>query len=193
LTAPPPLLHTPIIAIIFKAVIVLYILNTAVPLLLLLLLGSFTHVLVHEMGHSAPILLRTPATVTIYIGSFGDARRSFHLRTGRLTIVIKHNPFLWFKGMCKPHASFPLNLNMLYVATGPLGSLLLGIAAALLLLIPAIPGVVRGGLGFIVLFSILGLMGSTIPMGRQRYTRSGTPVYPDLILFLRLWRSKRLA
>ena len=173
--------------------ILLYIANTAVPLLLLLLLGSFIHVLVHEMGHAAPILLRTSAAVTIYIGSFGDARRSFHIRTGRVVIIITHNPFLWFRGMCQPHGIFSLNQQLLYIATGPLGSLLLGTASVLLLFIPGIPGLLRGLLGFMVLFSIMGVLGSTIPVGRTRYTAAGRPVQPDLTVFLRLWRSRRLA
>lgn len=175
------------------SVILLYILNTAVPILLLLIMGSFVHVLAHELGHAAPILIGTPAAVTIYIGSFGDARHSIEWRIGRLLLRIKYNPLLWFRGMCQPHGAFSLNQQLLYIATGPLASLLLGVISCLLLLIGQIPGFFRLWLGFMVLFSVLGLLGSTIPVGRQRLTAAGRPVQPDLITFLRLWRSKRLA
>jgi hypothetical protein len=70
--------------------------------------------------------------------------------------------------------------------------MLLGIIACLLLQIESLPGFLRFWLGFMVLFSIFGLLGSTIPAGRLRYTADGSPVYPDLILAFRLWRSKRL-
>lgn len=186
-------MQLPIFSIIFITVIFLYVLNTAVPILLLLLLGSFVHVLVHELGHATPILIGTRAAVTVYIGSFGDAGNSFEWQIRRLKLRIKYNPFLWFRGMCQPHGDFSLHQQQVYIAMGPLCSLLLGIISCLLLMIGLIPGFFRLWLGFIVLFSLLGLLGSTVPVGRQRLTAAGQPVQPDLIAFLRLWRSKRLA
>lgn len=175
-------------------VILLYILNTAVPILLLLLAGSFFHVLAHELGHATPVLLGSRGWATIYIGSYGDPSHSLGCRIGRLKIWIKYNPLLWFRGMCESAgASFSIRQRMLYIATGPLASLLLGVASCCLLLFDQVPGFLRLWLGFMVLFSLMGLLGSTIPAGRLRYTRDGRPVSPDLILFLRLWRSKRLA
>jgi len=175
-------------------VILLYLFNTVVPILLLLLLGSFFHVLFHELGHAAPVLLGSRGWATIYIGSYGDPGRALGCRIGRLKIWIKYNPFLWFRGMCQPGgASFSINRQMLYVAAGPLGSLLLGLGACSLLSIGQIPGFLRLWLGFTVLFAAMGLLGSTVPTGRRRHTRDGKLVYPDLILIVRLWRSKRLA
>jgi hypothetical protein len=174
-------------------VIFLYLFNTALPILLLLLLGSFFHVFIHELGHATPVLLRSGGWATIYIGSFGDTRRSVGLRIGRLKIWIKYNPFLWFRGMCRPGgASFSVGQQIGYVMAGPLASLLLGVTACLLLQIGMLPGFLRLWLGFMVLFAAFGLLGSTVPAGRRRYTADGTPVYPDLILADRLWRSKRL-
>ncbi|HET6255938.1 MAG TPA: hypothetical protein VFE32_17810 [Puia sp.] len=174
--------------------IFLYLFNTGVPILLLALLGSFFHVLIHEAGHAAPVLLGSRGWATIYIGSYGDSRRSFGCRIGRLKIRIKYNPFLWSKGMCQPGgASFSINQQILYVAAGPLGSLLLGAVSCGLLSAGGIPGFLRLWLGFVVLFSAMGLLGSIVPAGRRHHTRDGRPVYPDLILIIRLWRSKRLA
>lgn len=173
--------------------IFLYLFNTVVPILLLLLLSSFVHVLVHEIGHALPVLANPRAWATVYIGSFGDPRQSAGFRLGRLKIWIKYNPFLWFRGMCQPGgASFSINRQIRYVLAGPLASVLLGTLACLLLQIAALPGFLRFWLGFIILFAAFGLLGSTFPAGRRRYTSSGTPVYPDLVLAFRLWRSKRL-
>jgi hypothetical protein len=175
-------------------VIFLYLFNTAVPILLLLLLSSFLHVLVHELGHALPVLANRGAWATVYVGSFGDPRHSLGLRLGRLKIWIKYNPFLWFRGMCRPGgASFSIDQQIRYVLAGPLASLLLGVLAFLLLQIGTLPGFLRFWLGFIILFTAFGLLGSTVPAGRRRYTVDGTPVYPDLILVFRLWRSKKWA
>jgi hypothetical protein len=187
-------LQTPIFTSIFSVVIFLYFFNTVVPILLLLLLGSFFHVLIHELGHAIPVLVGSRGSATIYIGSYGDTMRSLGCRIGRLKIWIKYNPFLWFRGMCQPGgASFSINRQIGYVAAGPFGSLLLGVGACSLLSIGRVPGFFRLWLGFIVLFAAMGLLGSAFPTGRRRYTRDGRQVYPDLILILRLLRSKRLA
>ncbi|HEV3411782.1 MAG TPA: hypothetical protein VG101_04845 [Puia sp.] len=173
--------------------IFLYLFNTVVPILLLLLLSSFIHVLVHELGHALPVLATPHSCATVYVGSFGDRRQSIGLRLGRLKIWIKYNPFLWFRGMCQPGgASFSINQQICYLLAGPLASILLGVLACLLLQIEVLPGFLRFWLGFLVLFAAFGLLGSTFPAGRRRYTVDGTPVYPDLILAFRLWRSKRL-
>ena len=187
-------MQTSIFAAIFSVVILLYFFNTVVPILLLLLLGSFFHVLIHELGHAIPVLLGSRGWATIYVGSYGDPSRSLGFRIGRLKIWIKYNPFLWFRGMCQPGgASFSINQQIGYVAAGPLGSLLLGALSCALLSVGSIPGFLRLWLGFMVLFSVMGLLGSIVPAARRRFTRDGSPVYPDLILIVRLWRSKRLA
>jgi hypothetical protein len=95
--------------------------------------------------------------------------------------------------MCRPGgASFYINQQIGYVMAGPLASVLLGVIACLLLQIGMLPGFLRFWLAFTVLFAAFGLLGSTVPAGRSRYTNDGSPVYPDLILAWRLWRSKRL-
>lgn len=175
-----------------RTVILLYLFNTVLPILLLLLLGSFIHVLVHELGHAIPVLIGSRGWATVYIGSYGDTERSFGFRLRRLKIWIKYNPFLWFRGMCQPGgADFSINQQIFYVAAGPLGSLLVGAAAGGLLTLGAMPGFIRLFLAFVVLFSVMGLLGSFVPTGRRHQTRDGRRVYPDFILIIRLWRSKR--
>jgi hypothetical protein len=95
--------------------------------------------------------------------------------------------------MCRPGgASFSVDQQIGYVMAGPLASVLLGVIACLLLQIGMLPGFLRLWLGLVVLFAAFGLLGSIVPAGRRRYTADGAPVYPDLILAVRLWRSKRL-
>jgi hypothetical protein len=191
-TSPFPL-HPPIFSSIFIGVILLYILNTVLPIVLLLLLSSFFNVLIHELGHAIPVLLTTPGSATIYIGSYGDRNKSVGFRIGRIKFWIKYNPFRWFWGMCQPGgAYFSINQQILYVSAGPLASILLGSTGCALLMTGSFPGAIRFWLGFIVFFAALGLLGSCLPTGRARYTASGAPVYPDLLLAIRLWRSKRL-
>jgi len=116
------------------------------------------------------VLLGSRGWATIYIGSYGDRDRSFGWRIGRLKIWINYNPLFWFRGMCQP-----------------------GALSWALLSVGSIPGFLRLWLGFMVLFSVMGLLGSVVPSARRRFTFDGKPVYPDLILIVRLWRSKRLA
>lgn len=176
------------------SVIILYIFNTVLPILLLLLLSSFVHVFVHECGHAIPVLAISGTRTTIYIGSYGDSAQSFRFRIGRVKVRIKKNPFLWFRGMCKyGGAYFSINQQIWFVLAGPLASLLVGILATGLLETGAFPGFLRFWLGFIVLFAGFGLLGSIVPSGRQMHTHDGVRVYPDLIAAVRLWRSKRLA
>jgi len=180
--------------VIFSDMIALYLFNTVLPILLLLLLSSFIHVLVHELGHAAPVLAVNQTWATVYVGSYGDSGRSFGFRAGRLNIWIKYNPFLWFRGMCLYGGNhLSTNRQIGCVLAGPLASILLGIVSCLLLQIGEIPGFFKLWLGFTALFAILGLLGSTFPAGRRRHTRDGIPVHPDLMLAYRLWRSKRLA
>lgn len=173
--------------------ILLYLLNTILPILALLLMGSLVHVLFHEVGHAIPVLLRSRHSwATVYIGSYGDPARSFGIQVGRLKIWMKYNPFLWFRGMCEPGgASFSVRQQIGYIAGGPVGSVLLCVAGCVLLTFSSVPGFLRLWLGFIVLFSVMGIFGSIVPTGRQRYRHDGTPVYPDLILILRLLQTLR--
>lgn len=88
-------------------------------LLLLLIITRPITVLLHELGHAIPALLFTRKEVTIYIGSYGDAHKSFALKTGRLTSWFKYNPFQWWWGLCQAdcsNMSFPQ--QAIYTAGG---------------------------------------------------------------------------
>ncbi len=156
-------------------------------------MGSLFHVLFHELGHAIPVLLSSRRSwATVYVGSYGDEAHSFGIRFGRLKIWIKFNPFRWFRGMCVPGgACFSIRQQIWYIAAGPIGSVILCIIACIFLTLIQLPGFLRLWMGFMVLFSVMGILGSIVPTGRQRYTHDGTPVYPDLILIIRLFQTFR--
>jgi tetratricopeptide (TPR) repeat protein len=156
-----------------------------------LLLGSFFVVLVHELGHAIPLLFMSRKKVAIYIGSFGDPKRSVRGRIGRLEIWIKYNPFLWFRGLCKGSESLSPNRTILYISTGPLASVLLAIASGYLLTNFKFGGVLMQWLFFTLIYSLAVVFSSFFRTGKQRYSSKGSPVYPDFVLIARLFRLKR--
>ncbi|WP_459209215.1 tetratricopeptide repeat protein [Aquimarina rhabdastrellae] len=92
----------------------------------LAVLRPFT-VFLHEMGHAIPTLLYTKEGVTIYIGSYGDPKKSLHFRLGRLEVFFKYNPLLWDSGLCvREQIDIPINRGIIIILMGPLNSLIIG-------------------------------------------------------------------
>ncbi|WP_025740520.1 tetratricopeptide repeat protein [Aquimarina pacifica] len=92
----------------------------------LAVLRPFT-IFLHEMGHAIPTLLYTKEGVTIYIGSYGDPKKSLHFRIGRLEIFFKYNPLLWDYGLCvREQVDISINKGILIILMGPLFSLIIG-------------------------------------------------------------------
>ena len=90
------------------------------------ILRPFTTFL-HEMGHAIPALLYTKEGVAIYIGSYGDPKKSLHFRIGRLEVFLKYNPLLWKYGLCyREQLDISINKAIVIVLMGPLLSLIIG-------------------------------------------------------------------
>ncbi|MGB4776372.1 MAG: tetratricopeptide repeat protein [Daejeonella sp.] len=88
-------------------------------------------VLFHELGHAIPAILLTKQKVTIYIGSYGDPKKSIKINLGLLTIFFRYNPFAWRLGLCVPSAkSVSINRQIIYTLTGPIASLTISIIAS---------------------------------------------------------------
>jgi tetratricopeptide (TPR) repeat protein len=84
----------------------------------------------HEFGHAIPAILLTKQKVTIYIGSYGDPKRSLKLNIGLMEVYFRYNPFSWRLGLCIPAAkSISLNRQIIYTLTGPITSLIIAAAA----------------------------------------------------------------
>jgi tetratricopeptide (TPR) repeat protein len=97
--------------------------------LIVLITRPFT-VLFHELGHAIPAILMTRKTVTIYIGSYGDPKKSVYFRIGLLEVWFKYNPFLWRLGLCVPSAKqISINKQIIYTLTGPLASFVIAALA----------------------------------------------------------------
>lgn len=95
--------------------------------LLVLITRPFT-VLFHELGHAIPAILMTKQTVSIYIGSYGDPKNSFHFSVGLLDVWFKYNPFSWRLGLCVPSAKqISINKQIIYTLTGPLASFVIAV------------------------------------------------------------------
>ena len=95
--------------------------------LLLLITRTFT-VFFHELGHAIPAIIFTKQKVSIYIGSYGDPKKSFKFNIGLLEIWFKYNPFLWELGLCVPSAKeISINKQIVYTLTGPLTSSIIAI------------------------------------------------------------------
>ena len=101
-----------------------------IPLLLLLFIVTrFFTVLFHELGHAIPAMLFSREKVTIYLGSYGDLGKSWHLSLHRkLTIYFKINLLKWRGGMVVPGSDkLSVTQNLIISLAGPLFSLVIAI------------------------------------------------------------------
>jgi len=84
----------------------------------------------HELGHAIPAILLTKQKVTIYIGSYGDPKKSIKFNIGIMEVYFRYNPFSWRLGLCIPSAkAISLNRQIIYTVTGPITSLIIAIVA----------------------------------------------------------------
>lgn len=92
---------------------------------LILITRPFT-VLFHELGHAIPAIIMTKQPVSIYIGSYGDPKKSLRFNIGLLEVWFKYNPFSWKLGLCIPSAEeISINKQIIYTLTGPLASFII--------------------------------------------------------------------
>jgi tetratricopeptide (TPR) repeat protein len=78
-------------------------------------------VILHELGHAIPALLFTKQKVTVYIGSYGDPKKSIHFKIGLLEFWCSYKIFSWESGLCRLSSNAPsLNKQIIYVLLGPL-------------------------------------------------------------------------
>lgn len=93
---------------------------------LLLVIRPMT-ILCHEIGHAIPAMLLTRKTVTVYLGSYGDADKCFRITIGKLTFFVRYNPLQWRGGLCIPSAKeISRRQQIIYTLSGPLASFFIG-------------------------------------------------------------------
>jgi hypothetical protein len=133
----------------------------------------------------------TRQNVTIYVGSYGSPYKSFHITFGRLTFYCKYNPLLWYKGCCVAvDYDLSINQHILFIAGGPIASLLGTLGSWLLLSMMEQQGFLRVVCGSVFVVSLLITVSIIFPSTRVRYTPSGYPVYNDTYQIFRLLRMK---
>jgi len=84
--------------------------------------------LIHELGHGIPGLLFTDKKVTLYLGSYGDPKKSIRIQIKRLELFFNKNPFHWKIGLCVlEQKKLSVNKNIIMILMGPVASLALSI------------------------------------------------------------------
>jgi tetratricopeptide (TPR) repeat protein len=104
----------------------LYFLVFLLILVALFLITRPLTIFLHELGHAIPTLLLTKQKVTIYIGSYGDPKKSLSINLGMLVILFRYNPFAWKLGFCVPSAkTISINHQIICTMAGPLTSIII--------------------------------------------------------------------
>jgi tetratricopeptide (TPR) repeat protein len=168
------------------------------PISLLLLIGLVLiarplTVLFHELGHAIPAILLTKQKATIYIGSYGDPKRSIKINFGVLAIFFRYNPFTWRLGLCVPSAnSVSINRQIVYTLAGPLASLIIAIIACYFTFAHDLHGFLKL---FLIVFlgsAFLDLLVNLIPNQTPIKLYDGRITYNDGYSLKQLFYYKRL-
>ncbi|MES2381006.1 MAG: tetratricopeptide repeat protein [Bacteroidota bacterium] len=160
--------------------------------LLALITRPFT-VLFHELGHAIPAILMTRQTVSIYIGSYGDPKKSLHFSIGLLDIWFKYNPFSWRIGLCVPSAEkISIKKQIIYTLTGPLTSFTIAIVTCYLTFAYDLHGLLKLILIIFLVSSIFDLFVNIIPSNEPLQLYDGKLVYNDGYRLKQLFYYKRL-
>lgn len=150
-------------------------------------------VLFHELGHAIPAILLTNDHVTLYIGSYGDPKKSLTLRIGRVEFFFKYNPILWNLGLCVPHSKeISVNRQIIITIFGPLTSLLLGTFFCYTAFILDVHGSLKAVSVFLLGSSILDFFINVVPRDEPIQLYDGTIVYNDGQQLKQLFKYKTL-
>jgi hypothetical protein len=139
----------------------------------------------HELGHAIPAMLASGKEVTIYIGSYGNEKDSFHINWGRMNMWVK--PGIRKRGLC----IYPdgLSLKMLIISTlcGPLASIIVGVFMYYLIFTLDAHGMVK-------LVTVVFLISATVDLFVNLFPRkmplalTGGTTYNDGYIILHLIR-----
>jgi tetratricopeptide (TPR) repeat protein len=161
-------------------------------ILLILITRPFT-VLFHELGHAIPAILMTRQSVSIYIGSYGDPKKSFHFNIGLLDVWFKYNPFSWWVGLCVPSSNnISINKQIIYTLTGPLASIVIATVACYFTFAYDLHGSLKLILVFFVGSALLDLVVNLTPRSTPIRLFDGTLGYNDGYRLKQLLYFKRL-
>ena len=90
---------------------------------LLLIVVRGIVVILHELGHAIPAIILTKQKVSIYIGSYGNPKKSINFRIMLLDVWLSYEMLSWKNGLCVPSAqNISINRQIIYVLCGPICS-----------------------------------------------------------------------
>ena len=141
---------------------------------------------VHELGHALPALAFTRREVIIYVGSYGDLKRSTHFKIGRLIIFFTPRITELQLGLCQHKAPKTIGQSMAIVFGGPLFSLLLGLTCAYLILQYKEQPYIAFALAIFLTSGVLDFLINIIPTKEPMYLHDGSISYNDGYQFMQL-------
>ncbi|KUJ62970.1 hypothetical protein AR687_06140 [Flavobacteriaceae bacterium CRH] len=147
--------------------------------------------ILHELGHAIPALLFTKQKVTVYIGSYGDPKKSIYFKIGLLEFWFSYEIFSWEGGLCRLSSNAPsLNKQIIFVLAGPISSLFF---ASLYLYISIINEFDDYYVYFGLIFFVLSLfdLKNLIPDKKTIEMYDGTLAYNDGYTLSKLFRDKK--
>ena len=152
-----------------------------------------TTVALHELGHGIPALLITKQKVSLYIGSYGDSKKSLRVKLGLLHFYFTYNIFAWNKGLCVPSAKkISLNNQIIYILGGPIISLTTVIGALYLAFTYDINGMHKLLLIFLLISALIDFVYSLVPSSTPYKAANGNLLYNDGENLRRLFYLKKL-
>lgn len=160
--------------------------------LLLLTIVRGIVVILHELGHTIPAIILTKQKVSIYIGSYGNPKKSINLKIGLLDVWLSYEMLSWKNGLCVPLAeNISINRKIIYVLTGPICS---SIFATFYLYLAFLKDFGEFYLLFAVMFfiiSILDLIGNLIPNKKPIELFDGKVTYNDGYTLFKLFKYRK--
>lgn len=148
--------------------------------------------LFHELGHAIPLLFMTEENVTVYIGSYGEAKNSLKLKLGRLEINFKYNLFKFHGGLCATKdVDLTKNQTIFFIASGPFASLIIAIFSCFMAYTFDLPDFLSILFFVLLLYSFFDLIINIIPSKTPIKLDDGTFTFNDgenIIRYLKLDR-----
>jgi tetratricopeptide (TPR) repeat protein len=162
--------------------------------LLLLIIARGIVVILHELGHAIPAIIVTKQPVSIYIGSYGNPKKSLNFKIGLLDVWLSYEILSWKNGLCVQSAeNISINKQIIYVLFGPVCPFLF---ACLFLYLSISQELSAIWLHFSLLFitiTILDLFRNLIPDKKPIELFDGTIIYNDGYLLAKLFKHKKIS
>lgn len=157
---------------------------------LTLFIASPLIIFLHELGHSFVALLFTRKRVQMFIGSYGNMEKNYHLQIGKLDTYIEKDITKWRKGLCIHTPTATYYQEILIIVSGPLLPFLFAMLFSINAVIFLGENIVIASVFFLI-FSSLSLIYNLIPGKEAIELENGNLTYNDGQLLLNLLKHKK--